>query len=46
MGATQEHQKFLESIIVELLKEGDIYRVRLNPTSIFILLKVLRGNHN
>ena len=45
MGSTQEHQKFLESIVVELLKEGDLCRVRPNPPPITILPRQLRGSH-
>ena len=31
-----------ESVVVELLKEGDLYRVRLN----FFSISILRGNYN
>ena len=42
----QKHQKFLESVVVELLKEGDLCRVRPNPPPIITLSKPLRGNHD
>ena len=42
----QEHQKFLESVVVELFKEGDVYRGRPNPPPIITQPHSLRGNHN
>ena len=46
MGTTQEHQKFLENVIVSLLREGgDTHRSRSPPSPAIIQLKLLRGNH-
>ena len=44
----QEHQKFLEQVVVDLLREGDFCRVRRrpNPAPITTIPKQLRGNHN
>ncbi len=41
----QEHQKFLEQVIVDLMREGDSCRVRPNPPLISTTPKSLRGNH-
>ncbi len=45
MGTTQEHQKFLEDIVVELLKEGGSSRKLSPPTPIVTQPKPLRGEH-
>ena len=43
----QEHQKFLEQVVMKLLKEGDISaRKHQPPPPVTILPRLLRGNHN